>query len=273
MGAPLSKSVTTLGGYEIHSKIGNGGMSEVFKGVSIDRGKSVNQTKFAIKILKLEYLEIDEAIYSFQTEWWIGKKLRHDSLARVHDLVMHRRCIYLVIDYIDGRSLGCNLNSNFNERSMEFRIKILIKLITSLAYIHNNHVVHGDLKPSNIMICRDYSLKVIDFGLSVSPEREEIVNVFAFSPKYASPERLLGGKPSFKDDVYALGCLSHIILTGVHPFGGKTSLEAKSENVYSSDIPRLDLRTKFIFAQMLSFNSANRPANAQVVLNSLSHLL
>jgi non-specific serine/threonine protein kinase len=273
-GLPISQNFITLGSYKIYKKIGHGGMSEVFSGTFVDKIKSRHsETILAIKVLKSEYLDIDEAIYSLQNEYWIGKNLFHDSLIRAHDLVVNENYIYLVMDYIDGQPIGRHIACKPTNPDMKFRIKTLVKLVNSLAYIHRNHVVHGDLKPSNVMICRDFSLKIIDFGLSLRPERNDILNFYAFSPKYASPERLLGGKPSFTDDIYALGCLSYIILTAQHPFGGKTSLEASEKKMCAEDIPGLDSRTKYVVQQMLSFDAINRPKTAQDVLNSLSHLL
>ena len=259
--------------YVIFEKIGSGGMSEIFSGVDLDR--SINFGVFnpvAIKVLKSEFLDCDEAIYSLESEYIIGQKFTHKALVKSYDFVSVSNETHLVMDLLEGRTLNFLKNENNEVCNIEQKINLLNKLIDAVAFIHANFIIHGDLKPSNIFICNDGTLKIIDFGLSSTPSRCSPNTAYAFSQKFASPERILGGKPSYADDVYALGCIAHIVLTGRHPFGNLSSIDAKNASLIPPKVFGIDNKAQNIIDKTLSFDPVDRPGNARELYAGLSHL-
>lgn len=259
--------------YVIYEKIGSGGMSEIFTGYDRDHPTCIGKFKpVAIKVLSPEFIECNEAIYSFETEYLIGQQLSHQSIVKFFDFVSDGTNYFLVMERLVGKTLNSIKNENRNLFTFELRISLLEKIINGLAYIHSRSIAHGDLKPSNIFICNDGTLKIIDFGLSSGPNRRPPNTAYAFSAKFASPERILGNTPSYRDDIYALGCIAHIILTGSHPFGNISSIEAQRSNLTPPKILGVDENTQIIIDEMLSFDPINRPSNAVTLYSSFSYL-
>lgn len=259
--------------YKIVEKIGSGGMNDVFLAYDLNNLNYFRKFKpIAIKVLKSEFRDCDAAIYSLQSEYIIGQNLKHQSLLRAYDFVSDSNKVFLVMEYLQGKTLNHCKEKYKKLYIFDQKIHLLKKLVDALAYIHANLIVHGDLKPSNIFICNDGTLKVIDFGLSSTLNRRSPNTAYAFSRKFASPERILGGEPSYADDVYALGCLAHVILTGRHPFGDLSSLDAQKEHLIPSRIFGLDNKAQIIIDQTLSFDPINRPRNAHELYANLSCL-
>lgn len=248
-------------------------MSEVFTGYDRQRLTYIGKLKpIAIKVLSPEFIECDEAIYSFETEYLIGRQLSHESIVKFFDFFSDRTSSFLVMERLKGKTLNRIRNGNPNLFTFNQRVSLLGEIVKSLAYIHSCSIVHGDLKPSNIFICNDQTIKIIDFGLSSSPNRRPPNTVYAFSTKFASPERILGGVPYYRDDIYALGCITHIIFTGKHPFDNISSIEAKQLNLTPPKILGIDQKTQIIIDEMLSFNPTNRPSDAITLYSSFSYL-
>jgi serine/threonine protein kinase len=153
--------------YVICEKIGSGGMSEIFTGYDRDYPTCIRKFKpVAIKVLSHEFIDCNEAIYSFETEYLIGQQLSHQSIVKFFDFVSDGTNYFLVMERLVGKTLNSIKNENSNLFTFELRISLLEKIINGLAYIHSRSIAHGDLKPSNIFICNDGTLKIIDFGLS-----------------------------------------------------------------------------------------------------------
>lgn len=258
-------------GYEIFGKIASGGMSEVFSGRNYYLTRFKNST-LAIKRLKSEFLECDTALYSFETEFIITQKLAHENIIKIHDFVVSKRDVFLVMDLLEGATFNkINFFTNFSK--LEDKLNIVLQIIKALAFIHSNSVIHGDIKPSNIFLSFAGSIKIIDFGLSVGEGRAPSNAAYAVSLKYSSPERLRDGNISYKDDVYALGCIIHEVLLGCHPSHNFSSLDAKGRIAHERMIDSLDVKLLKIMDNMLSINPDNRPENAHQLLSVFSQIL
>lgn len=257
-------------GYEIFEIIGSGGMSEVFYGRNYYLDK-FNNEPLAIKRLRSEFYDTDTALYSFETEFMITKNLIHENVLKIHDFVISKKDIFLVMDLLEGvtsnKIESVTTYQNFNDR-----IKLVLEILSGMAFIHSNLVIHGDIKPSNIFICSSGGVKIIDFGLSASETRAPSSAAYAVSLKYSSPERLRDGKISYRDDVYALGCIMYELLSDRHPFDNTTSLIARDKNLCPRTIDHLDLNLNKMLSKMLSFDPASRPESAAEVLYELKHI-
>jgi serine/threonine protein kinase len=259
--------------YEIIENIGSGGMSDVYTAYDllIPTYSGKDNLK-AIKVLNPKFSDCDEAIYSLESEYIIGQKLTHKSLVKCYNFVSNDKNSFLVMEFLKGKTLNQLKREIVGLWSNDQKINLLRKLSESLAYTHANFVVHGDLKPSNIFICNNGILKLIDFGLSSSPNRRPPNTSYGFSLKFASPERILGSEPSNADDLYAFGCVAHIVLTGKHPFGNISSLEASNLNLMPQQISGIDRKTQIIINATLSFDPVTRANNAQELYSFFKNL-
>lgn len=258
-------------GYEIGERIGSGGMSEVFKGRNYYLNR-YHRKPLAIKQLKPEFLDCESALYSFETEFLITQNLIHENVINIHDFVISKQHVFLAMDLLDGATLN-KIDMNSGNQYIYDKTRLVLEILKAIAFIHSNSVIHGDIKPTNIFITLSGSVKIIDFGLSASESRAPSDASYAVSLKYSSPQRLLDGRISYKDDVYALGCIIYKILSGRHPFNDLTSLDAMHKNLSPPIIDHLDLNFQNILNRMLSFNAKNRPDNAQDAFLQISKII
>nr|XP_027193649.1 calcium-dependent protein kinase 1-like [Dermatophagoides pteronyssinus] len=159
------------------------------------------------------------------------KMLKHPNILRIHDIYEDLNNIYLILDYCSGGELYQRLN-NVQKRGMVFsetRVRLLMRqILSALAYMHANNILHKDLKPENIMFVdssiRDH-LVIIDFGLSEIFEKSQTISHHAGGTVlYMAPE-VFSRKLSFKSDVWSAGCIMFLLLTGYLPFSGRTITE------------------------------------------------
>lgn len=255
-------------GYQIFEKIGSGGMSELFRGRNNYLNRFTNMS-LAIKLLKSEFMDCDAALYSIETEYLITQNLKNENIIKIYDFVVSKEHIFLVMENLKGVTVN-KINSGIYHKNINDRKRLALEIIKTLAYIHSNFVIHGDLKPSNIFITHKGGVKIIDFGLSGTESRKPSNAAYAISVKYSSPERLRDGKISYKDDVYALGCIIYELLSGLHPFNNLTSLEAMQRSLSPATIDSLDAKLNIMIKKMLSFDHVSRPQTALNILTEIS---
>ena len=210
----------TLGVYRLVSQIGQGGMGSVWLA---ERNDGRFERRVAVKFLNLALMG-KAGEERFRREGKILALLAHENIAELIDAgVTSAGQPYLVLEYIDGDQIDryCNQKRlNFRDR-----IELFLEVMAAVAKAHSNLIVHRDLKPSNILVRSDNRVKLLDFGIAKLIEREcETESGCAFTiggnaltPEYAAPEQLQGEQITTATDVYALGVLLYILLTGSHP--------------------------------------------------------
>ena len=209
-----------IGAYRIEQMLSHGGMGEVWRASRVD-GRF--ESRCAIKFLKLNFAS-PESRARFQREGRLLGRLEHANIARLLDAgETEDQQPYLVIEYVDGQRIDHYCEAN--QLDVLARVRLFVQAVAAIEFAHANLVVHRDLKPDNLFVTRDGVVKLLDFGIAklvATDEVEETVltrmNVTPLTPQYAAPEQFQGAVPSTATDIYQLGMLLFVLLTGEHPF-------------------------------------------------------
>ncbi len=203
-----------FGNYRIIREIGTGGMGSVFLA---ERSDGAFAMQVALKIVRQSVAD-SELIERFRQERQILASLHHPNIAALLDGGLSEKGEpFLAMEYVEGRTL----TEHCSELSTEEKLRIFLKVCAAVSYAHRNLVVHRDLKPGNILVTPDGEPKLLDFGLAKVFEGDgtaEQTRLRAFTPAYASPEQILGGRISTASDQYSLGVILYELLTGQKPF-------------------------------------------------------
>lgn len=205
------------GRYEFIEVIGVGGMADVYRAYD-----NLKKTYVAIKVLKDKYSKNKEFLYRFKNESKANASLSHPNIVRIFDVGFGDSIQYIVMEYVEGITL-----KEFIEKAKILNWKDVVhfvfQILRGLQHAHDKGIVHRDIKPQNIMLLEDGTVKIMDFGIARFP-RDEKVNYkkTVGSVYYISPEQASGGITDFKSDIYSVGIMMYEMLTGVLPFEGKT---------------------------------------------------
>ncbi len=208
------------GRYEIQEIIGVGGMAVVYKAHD-----NVENRTVAIKILKDEFVSNEEFIRRFKNESKAIAVLSHPNIVKVYDVSFGDLIQYIVMEYIDGITL-----KEFIERQGSLRWKdavyFTIQILKGLQHAHDKGIVHRDVKPQNIMVLSDGTIKVADFGIArfARNEQRTITDKAIGSVHYISPEQARGEKTDEKADIYSVGVMLYEMLTGQLPFEAESAV-------------------------------------------------
>jgi serine/threonine protein kinase len=213
----------SFGAYTLISQIGQGGMGSVWLGKRND-GRFERQV--AVKFLNIALMgkRVEER---FKREGSILGRLAHPNIAELIDAGLSRvGQPYLVLEYIEGDHVDRYCDQR--KLGVDARIRLFLDVLKAVAHAHANLIVHRDLKPSNVLVRNDGQVKLLDFGIAKLLEREghageatalTVEGGHALTPEYAAPEQLKGQAVTTATDVYALGVLLYVLLTGQHPAG------------------------------------------------------
>src|SRR4030095_849032 len=233
---------TRLGLYEILAPLGAGGMGEVYRARDSKLGREV-----AIKVLPAELVHDDTARARLLREARLVATLNHPNICTVHEVGEADGHIYLAMELIDGVPLNEKIAARHTGLPTESVVSYGAQIATALAHAHERHVIHRDLKSSNVVVLTDGRVKVLDFGLARrawdSPEegaatlamRLTETGAIIGTPHYLAPEVLHGGMANERSDLWALGVLRDEMASGTLPFQGTTSFELAS--AIMNDIP------------------------------------
>src|SRR5580700_5896111 len=190
-----------LGPYQVESKIGEGGMGEVFRAVDTRLGRAV-----AIKVVDQRFTE------RFEREARAISSLNHPNICTLYDIGPN----YLVMELVEGETLAARLKQG--PLPIEMVRYYGGQIAAGLAEAHAKGIIHRDLKPGNIMIAKS-TIKVLDFGLAKSGEDETLTTsrMVMGTPAYMAPEQREGKPADARSDIYSFGCVLHEMLTGVRP--------------------------------------------------------
>lgn len=226
--------------YEILEQIGSGGMSDVYKGKDHKLNRFV-----AIKVLKNEFSNDKNFVSKFRIEAQSAAGLAHPNIVNVYDVGEEEGIHYIVMELVEGITLK-NYIQKKGKLSVKEAISIAIQMSMGIEAAHNNHIIHRDIKPQNIIISRDGKVKVTDFGIARAASSNTISSNVMGSVHYTSPEQARGGYSDEKSDIYSLGITIYEMLTGRVPFDGENTVtvaikhiqdEMDSPRMYSPEIP------------------------------------
>lgn len=257
--------------YELKSELGEGGMAMVYEGWDRTRGKKVAVKKMH-PWLKKYPVERDR----FIREARIVSKLNHPNIVGVQGIVEQEGEIYLIFDYVDGRTLSDLLKEKGSLPFQDCK-RILKGVCEAISYAHRNNIIHRDLKPGNIMLDKSGSVLVMDFGLA-SELRESFTRVThqtsSGTPAYMGPEQYQGIVKR-ESDIYAIGVCLYEMLTGKLPFPAGDIMQMKNDKAFtqiSAMLPWLPSGLDGLIARSLEPEPAHRYADPMDLFRALDKL-
>ncbi|MBQ8623566.1 MAG: Stk1 family PASTA domain-containing Ser/Thr kinase [Oscillospiraceae bacterium] len=206
------------GRYEIVELIGVGGMADVYKAIDIMENRVV-----AVKILKSEFSENEDFVRRFRNESKAIAVLSHPNIVKIFDVGYENDMQYIVMEHIDGITLKEYIEQ---QGLLKWRdcVHFTIQILRALQLAHDRGIVHRDIKPQNVMLMSDGSIKVMDFGIArFSRQNSNTLSEKTMgSVHYVSPEQARGARTDEKSDIYSVGVMMYEMLTGRKPFDGDT---------------------------------------------------
>lgn len=260
--------------YKIICSIGTGGMSEVFLAHDEVLGRDV-----AIKRLRDQFVSDKNLLAQFNKEAKSAAQLVHPNIIGIYDVIDNEKDQYIVMEYVDGRTLK-QLLENYKIEP-KAAIQIVMQLADALQHAHSHNIIHCDIKPQNILMNDKMMPKIADFGIAKMVSGQTLVfnNNVMGSVHYISPEQVSGDKVTFASDIYSLGVVLFEMLTGEVPFKGDTPVAVAMMQM-EKEPPRL---TEFlqeipkglqeVLDKMMAKRSENRYASAEELYNDLDKIL
>ncbi|MBS5343240.1 MAG: Stk1 family PASTA domain-containing Ser/Thr kinase [Clostridium sp.] len=225
------------GRYEIQELIGVGGMAVVYKAYD-----TIDDRAVAVKILKDEFLGNQEFIRRFKNESKAIAVLDHPNIVKVYDVSFGDRLQYIVMEYIDGISLKEYLNQQKEIRWKE-ALHFTMQILRALQHAHEKGIIHRDIKPQNIMLLQDGTIKVTDFGIArfSHSETRTMTDKAIGSVHYIAPEQARGDLTDDKADIYSVGVMLYEMITGQLPFEADNAVSVAIMQLQADPKPPRDI--------------------------------
>ena len=267
--------------YEIGGVLGRGGMAEVHRGRDLRLGREV-----AVKVLRSDLARDPSFQVRFRREAQASASLNHPAIVAVYDTGEDRTTTgatpYIVMEYVEGETLRDVLRRE-GHLSPERAMSLSADICGALDFSHRNGIVHRDVKPGNVMITPQGTVKVMDFGIAraVSDSAATMTSTAAVigTAQYLSPEQARGESVDARSDVYSLGCMLYELVTGAPPFTGDSPVAVAYQHVRedpklpSSINPQIPAELDAILLKAMSKNPANRYQSAAEMRNDLLRAL
>ena len=221
--------------YAVLSKIGAGGMADVYKG----RDQMLNRY-VAIKVLKREYKEDANFVRKFRSEAQAAAGLIHPNVVNVYDVGEDRGLYYMVMELVEGITLKEYIERK-GRLSHKETISIAIQMCSGIGAAHKAEIIHRDIKPQNIIISKDGKVKVTDFGIAKALSSNTVSTNAMGSVHYTSPEQARGGFSDQRSDIYSIGITLFEMVTGRVPFDGETTVEVAMKHLQQEITPPSEL--------------------------------
>jgi formylglycine-generating enzyme required for sulfatase activity/predicted Ser/Thr protein kinase len=225
------------GRFKLMGRIGEGGMSSVFKAIDLRKVEARSTDPYvAVKLLTFPDADYSGALALLQREAQRLQSLAHPNIVRVIDCDRDGLTVFMTMEFLSGETLKRKyFTPEFQGLPVEQALPIIESIASALAFAHANGVVHGDLKPGNVIVTNDGHVKVIDFGIArlMTQSRDPRADwtTTGLTPSYASPEMLENRLPDPRDDEYALACIVYEMLTGQHPFERNPATAARDQGM------------------------------------------
>lgn len=257
------------GRYRIISRLGKGGMGEVYRADDLRLGQSV-----ALKFLPASLIRDPQRLAYLHDEVRLTRQISHPNVCRVYDIGEAQGQTFLSMEFIDGEDLA-SLLRRIGRLPADKAIEIARQLCMGLAAAHDQGVIHRDLKPANIMLDGRGQVRITDFGLARLAADVTMTDARSGTVSYMAPEQLAGKEVTIRSDIFALGLVLYEIFTGKKPFHA-TSFdelvklhESSTPLSPSSHVPDLDPTVERVILRCLERDPRNRPASCQAVVAAL----
>jgi serine/threonine protein kinase len=269
--------------FTLITRLGSGGMGSVYKARDRLREEAQDRNPFvALKVLSEEFKAHPDSIIALQREARRAQTLAHPNVITVHDFGRDGPHVYISMEHLEGRSLDLLIQTDYaGGLPLSEAWPIIEGMGRALEYGHKKGIVHSDVKPGNAFVCNDGSVKVLDFGISrpMQLAGAPISDKTAFdpgtrlgglTPSYAALEMWARATPDPRDDIYALACVSYLLLTGRHPFADKPATEAVHEGLEPQRIESLSRGQWSAITRGLAFKREDRLPSVSRFLEQLS---
>ena len=264
-----------LGMYQLGATLGQGGMAQVYRGTDTVLGRVV-----AIKVLAPQYAKDQAFVERFRREAQAAARLNHPGVVSVYDTGSDQGIHYIVMEYVDGRTLHEVLRSE-GRLQPERAAEVLAQVAEALSFAHHAGIVHRDVKPANIMIGRGGEVKVMDFGIARAVASTATLTATATvlgTASYLSPEQAQGEAVDHRSDIYSLGVVAYECLVGEPPFVADTPVAVAYKHVREDPVlptalvPEVGEDLQAVVMKALAKNPANRYATAEEMKEDLERV-
>ena len=259
--------ISQLGRYEILGELGQGAMGVVYKAKDplIDRVVAIKTINLGLALDEKEEYE-----GRFYQEAKAAGRLNHPNIVTIYDVGKSADVAYIAMEFLQGRELRDIMNDG-GRLPVDQVLDIVAQVALALAYAHEHEIVHRDVKPSNIMVVRDGHVKITDFGIArmASSAVRTQTGMVLGSPKYMSPEQVMGKNIDQRSDIFSLGVMLYEMLTGQAPFNGENVNAIMYQTLNAAPPPPNQLNPavpemlNFIVAKALAKSVDDRYQNAK----------
>ena len=229
------------GRYSIESLVGVGGMANVYRGTDVKTGNQI-----AVKVLKDEFLDNEELVRRFKNESKAISILSHPNIVKVYDVSVNDKLQYIVMEYVDGITLKEYLKQRGGALTWKETVHFATQVLSALQHAHSKGIIHRDVKPQNIMLLADGSIKMMDFGIArFSRAQSQTVSDKAIgSVHYISPEQAKGERTDARTDIYSVGVMLYEMLSGRLPFDGDGAVSIAIMQISEKPKPLAEIAPK-----------------------------
>jgi TolB-like protein len=267
------ESVVLAGRYQILALLGVGGMGAVYRARDLELDEVV-----ALKMLRRELVAVPGILERFRQEVRLARKVTSPHVARTFDIGEHESDKFLTMELVDGESLADELERS-GPLSLERVLAVAVAVCSGLAAAHAATVVHRDLKPENVLVGRDGSIKVTDFGIATAQADVRVTQGISGTPAYMAPEQVTGDpKIDARADVYAFGLMLYEMLSGDIPWKGDSAFAVASARLLATPPDVRVLRPDApgplaeLVLRCMSKDRDDRPKDAGVLIETLTRL-
>ncbi|HTN04238.1 MAG TPA: serine/threonine-protein kinase, partial [Planctomycetaceae bacterium] len=253
-----------IGPYHLERLLGTGGMGSVYLGRHRDAGYLA-----AVKVLPAAMAREEGFVVRFQREVEALRQLKSPHIVQLYDDGADDGTYYYAMEYVDGETLTDLLK---RERRLPWRevIAMTLQMCAALKAAHDAGIIHRDLKPSNLLISADRTIKLSDFGVAqvFAASRLTVTGGIIGTAEYMSPEQAQGKRASRRSDLYSLGAVMYVMLTGRPPFSGESAIEVLKKHQFGqfdrprNFVPELPSWLDELVCQMLEKDPEKRPPDA-----------
>jgi hypothetical protein len=263
--------------FVLEEKLGSGGMGTVFRAKDLRKVEARDRHPYvAVKVLNNDFREHPEAFIALQREATKSQALSHRNIVSIYDFDKDGDVPFIIMELLEGQELAELLRAYPTGMPDAMVWKIIRCMCEGLEHAHEAGLVHADFKPGNVLVAPDHSAKILDFGIAravqlnqLGDEDDQPGRVAALTPAYASAEMLDRHDPEIRDDLFSLGVVIYLMLTGTHPYGRVPANEARDQCLEPARPRRLTRRQWRVLERCLAFRREQRPASLDEVKRGL----